>query len=698
MDHANKRDCAFLSASELSVLPETPKGIGDRAKKQGWVKRKRTGRGGGFEYLVASMPAEVQTAIAQKQMMQIMQQTPTLPEQKQPEKVSKKSQKLGLIPVEEGLQYLDNKQRAVADARLVLVGYVLMLHRSEQLKLGIKDAVRYVVEQIKADALPDDKKHLVAVANARTGDKRQGLGFSTLYRWVRTYQAVKGDGEALRIGRILALAERKSRQPENWAHKPWMGDFLRYYQNPNKPTILSAMKKMAVDYAKWGKVMPSYDVVQKTLQDVPPFIRNRGRVTGSEYKSRYLTHIRRDWTTLAPNDVWVGDGHSFKAKVRSFQNGQPKTLEFTMVIDGSSGAIMGWSVSLAENTSAVADALRCGFRDYGLPLVYYSDNGAGQTAKLLDDETLGLFARLNIEHLTGIPGNPMGRARIERKWKDTAIALAREYGTYQGKDADREAVRKRNVLLDSAWNAERQGKVLSLEQRKALQHVPTFQQFLLDLAEMVQRYNETHEHRGLPIDPETGKHYTPMAYYRFRLATDAPSEVGIERLTEVELDYLARPEVKRKVDMNAEINWLNQIYFHKALLAYAGQTVCVGVDFHDGSNVIVRTQEGAFICKAVRDGNKTAAFAENFIEHQKQKRAQRKVRDLEKKAQIARTEALPALEHAPSSGFADWMRGGFRQPEMAVWEADSSLVRQVEDDDDDEVIVDFAWQLERKFG
>ncbi|MDK4650071.1 DNA-binding protein [Kingella kingae] len=438
----------------LAGMPTTSRGITKKATTENWTKRRRQGvKGNVFEYEIASMPAEVQIAIAQKQMTQIMQQTPTLPEQKQPEKVSKKSQKLGLIPVEEGLQHLDNKQRAVADARLVLVGYVLMLHRSEQLKLGIKDAVRYVVEQIKADALPDDKKHLVAVANARTGDKRQGLGFSTLYRWVRTYQAVKGDGEALRIGRILALAERKSRQ-----HKPWMRDFLRYYQNPNKPTILLAMKKMAVDYAKWGKVMPSYDVVQKTLQDVPPFIRNRGRVMGSEYKSRYLTHIRRDWTTLAPNDVWVGDGHSFKAKVRSFQNGQPKTLEFTMVIDGCSGAIMGWSVSLAENTSAVADALRCGFRDYGLPLVYYSDNGAGQTAKLLDDETLGLFARLNIEHLTGIPGNPMGRARIERKWKDTAIALAREYGTYQGKDADREAVRKRNVLLDSAWNDRTSGQ------------------------------------------------------------------------------------------------------------------------------------------------------------------------------------------------------------------------------------------------
>ncbi|WP_268887634.1 hypothetical protein [Kingella kingae] len=37
----------------------------------------------------------------------------------------------------------------------------------------------------------------------------------------------------------------------------------------------------------------------------------------------------------------------------------------------------------------------------------------------------GLFAWLNIEHLTGIPGNPMGRGRIERLWKTILIPLAK---------------------------------------------------------------------------------------------------------------------------------------------------------------------------------------------------------------------------------------------------------------------------------
>ncbi|MDK4526828.1 DNA-binding protein, partial [Kingella kingae] len=81
MNHANKRDCAFLSASDLadlklSVLPETPKGIGDRAKKQGWVKRKRAERGGGYEYEIASMPSEIQAAIAAKLAEQALQNAP----------------------------------------------------------------------------------------------------------------------------------------------------------------------------------------------------------------------------------------------------------------------------------------------------------------------------------------------------------------------------------------------------------------------------------------------------------------------------------------------------------------------------------------------------------------------------------------------------------------------------------------------
>ena len=51
-------------------------------------------------------------------------------------------------------------------------------------------------------------------------------------------------------------------------------------------------------------------------------MQQRGRMTGAAYKS-LLPYIRRDWQALRPNDVWIGDGHSFKAKVQHPIHGQP---------------------------------------------------------------------------------------------------------------------------------------------------------------------------------------------------------------------------------------------------------------------------------------------------------------------------------------------------------------------------------------
>ncbi|EPP1151054.1 Mu transposase C-terminal domain-containing protein, partial [Yersinia enterocolitica] len=76
--------------------------------------------------------------------------------------------------------------------------------------------------------------------------------------------------------------------------------------------------------------------------------------------------------------------------------------------------VVGWSLSLAENVIAVADALRHGMQSHGIPLIYYSDNGAGQTANVLDADITGILSRLGVEHPTGIPGNPQARGIIER--------------------------------------------------------------------------------------------------------------------------------------------------------------------------------------------------------------------------------------------------------------------------------------------
>lgn len=88
------------------------------------------------------------------------------------------------------------------------------------------------------------------------------------------------------------------------------------------------------------------------------------------------------------------------------------TPEVTMIVDGCSGAVVGWSVALSETAVAVADALRHGMTHFPPPLGYYSDNGSGETGDMLDKETTGILPRIGIEHFTGIPGNPQGAARL----------------------------------------------------------------------------------------------------------------------------------------------------------------------------------------------------------------------------------------------------------------------------------------------
>ena len=332
--------------------------------------------------------------------------------------------------------------------------------------------------------LADDLKDIMRkVREGLAGNNgERGLSEPTLYRWVRAYRAAPDS-----MSRLLALAPVKTREKTPLLAIDWLPYFLMFYQRPNKPTMMAAAKKLAQWYLEQGKIeqMPSYDQIQTVMKRLPDHMKERGRRTGSAYKA-LLPYIDRDWTALKPNDVWVGDGHSFKAKIRH-PMGYLFTPEVTMIVDGCSGAVVGWSVALSETAVAVADALRHGMTHFPPPLGYYSDNGSGETGDMLDKETTGILPRIGIEHFTGIPGNPQGRGKIERLWQTITIPLAKQYATYQGKDADAETLRKVSNALASAQKVQKKGKELSKAQETALAAAPTWAQFMADLEEAVQR-------------------------------------------------------------------------------------------------------------------------------------------------------------------------------------------------------------------
>lgn len=80
-----------------------------------------------------------------------------------------------------------------------------------------------------------------------------------------------------------------------------------------------------------------------------------------------------------------------------------------------------------------------------------------------------------------------------------------------------------------------------------------------------------------------------------------------------------RPMVERPV-RRCEIQWLNNIYYAPELRDEHGRKVLISYDIHDAERITVRRKDGSFICEAIWNGNKRAAFAVSAEYHKQQQR------------------------------------------------------------------------------
>ncbi|MGZ8944338.1 MAG: Mu transposase C-terminal domain-containing protein [Methylococcaceae bacterium] len=467
------------------------------------------------------------------------------------------------------------KQRLKDDARHAILQFVERYHG------GLKAACDYLTVAYAAGEVSIDLKHAIENCNDKVNENRLGkVSFSTVGKWQRLK---KETGSCM---------PEKTRDKTRWQDVYWLRLFLAFYRKPQKPRVTEAYAEFKKTWAANGlseEELPSIDAVRRIMKDIPLVTLEAGRRTGSEMAA-LKAFTRRDWGNVS-NQYWVGDGHSFKAKVRHPENwSKAFAPEVTVVIDAASRFIVGWAFSLAENQLAVSEAIGQGMIRHGIPLFYYSDNGSGQTAKTLDCPIGGMLGRLGVEHATGRPGNPQGRGIIEGMWDITTIAVAKTYPTFQGTGMDDGALRKVTNAINSA---KRKGEVPDF--------VPEWAQFIKDCEARFNWYNTKHKHSSLG-----GK--TPGEVYHANFV----DEGWARRLTEEEELRLFRPSVTRQ-PRRGEVNFDKKIYFHQALAELPGKTkVLVAFDFHDPSQVWVSDLKGQFICIAELDGNKSDAFAKSY--------------------------------------------------------------------------------------
>ncbi|EIQ2913959.1 transposase [Salmonella enterica] len=639
----------YVVAKELvgvPGMPATTKGIREALKRYAGGEdnfaRRRPGTKA-IEYSVNCLPEVTQKAVRERYVAQLMENEPQEPvkpvvrRRRDPDAISPLEAYRGSPQLmEESLNALTEKQRQIADARAMLVVEVLRLEVEGGLS-RIK-AIQHMVSAARAGTLPTRLMKAVRASNSRYNEKRS-LSRRPLNDWVLAYVAAENAAE-----KLLTLAPKK-REAVKVEEISWLADFLAEYRQSNGRPMTEAYEDFV---AEWNRryaeepymlqIIPSYDAIRRVMKKLPEVVKQKGRITGSEYR-QLEGFTRRDWSKMPVNYVWIGDGHGMKMKCAHPIHGRPFSPEVTFVIDGGTRFVVGWSLDLAENVFAVAGAIQHGIRNHGKPFIYYSDNGSGETADVLDKEVVGILPRLGINHPTGIAGNPQGRGIIERLNRTLPVRIARKYRTYFGKGADRETLRKTNRNLRSAFNALQKGKELNAVQRSAMRDLPSWEELIEAIRDGVEWYNNR-QHSELPMKAN-GKHYSPAEYRKKRLAEE---DTEIEWLSEVELRDMFCPVVEKPV-RRCEIHWLNNIYYAPELRDEHGRKVLISYDIHNAEKIIVRRPDGSFICEAIWNGNKRAAFPVTAEYHKHQQRIKGMRKRAEEKLRDAEDEGISVLEH-----------------------------------------------------
>lgn len=625
----------WLTARELAGLPGMPaseRRTRDKLASTGTPSRPRSGRegGGGLEYDCSALPAETRRALATRQIAEVKalplaEPAPAIsfaPPVPAPEPLPGT-----LVPVP-SRRPPSQADKAVADARAMLVAQVQDLAQVH----GSKKACALLALQLASGQASTD-----LLATARTASQRaRGDQVSTrsLERWLSAHRE-NGWWGLLPVAVELARVTPASLETD-------VAHVLALYHSKDARfrkltgAAKEANKALGREPDAWqalyARARRALDKLGTNAQDNIALIKSRH--TGAQRDAK-LPFKRRDTSILSFNDVWLIDGHTFKAKVRHPDHGQPFAPELTVTIDAATRFITGWSTAYSENVMAVGDALRHAIGLCGVPAVLYGDNGAGETAKQMDCPIDGFCVRLGIDHRTGLPGKPQGHGLIERSWQTFAINAARQFGSYQGKDVDGGTFRKAAADLAKEQRALRRseatGEVVRLSPK-----APSWQQFMDAVDAAIHEYNTTHRHRALPKNAD-GKHMTPA---EARVAMTQPGDiVSIDQTT---LRHLFMPGILRTA-RRGEVQFLNQTYSAPDLMRrdVDGRQVSVRYDIRDPSAVMVFSLDGLYICEAKWAANRIDYMPKPVIQMAREKRVAATIKLRQQQIDTALRELQP---------------------------------------------------------
>lgn len=177
-----------------------------------------------------------------------------------------------------------------------------------------------------------------------------------------------------------------------------------------------------------------------------------------EWNRKYSPYIRRDWSKVGLNEVWIGDQKQLD--VPCLFRGRAIFPWVTVFMEMKSRVYVGWIVTAIPDAWAVSQAFVYGVRKFGAPGTVYLDRGkqykakaiaggkvrAGKVIRLFEDiaETIipGIFGELGVEIFWAAPYNAREKPiepsfRVFNKLRHLFSGYRGPYTSKRPKDLDK---------------------------------------------------------------------------------------------------------------------------------------------------------------------------------------------------------------------------------------------------------------------
>jgi len=399
-----------LASASLPDVPVTKRGVNTMAERLGWsaqplLARRRSGRGGGWEYSWKLLPVRAQTALLKSVHADVEDAAPA---------------RMDRDDAWAWFDGLPEKVKSTARDRLA------------------------IIQQIEGLEAPMGK-NLAVDTVARGAD----IAPRTVWNWVAMIEGVDpADRLPYLAPRHRAAAPKRERAE---CSQEFLDRIRADYLRLGGPSLRSAHRRVADWCKKSGLAFLEYRTTLRWFDENVPRVTQVFAREGEKGLARCFPPQIRDRSTMTAMEGVVADCHKLDVFVQWPDIAEPVRVQIVAFTDLFSNKILSWKVDLDPNKVAVMSAFGELVENWGIPRHCLFDNGrefankwlTGGTPtrfrfKVREDDALGVLPQMGIKVHWATPGH--GQAKpIERSFRDLADDLARHpafAGAYVGNRPD----------------------------------------------------------------------------------------------------------------------------------------------------------------------------------------------------------------------------------------------------------------------